>query len=201
VRPGATVLIHGANGGVGSILVQLARLAGARVIGTANPRHHEALRALGVEPVDYRGDVPASVRALAPGGVDAVFDHLGGRSVVDSWHLLAHGGTLVSYGSATTRDDTGSKQWPVLRIVLRNWWWTALPNRRRATFFNVWAGRRFTPGRFRARLHADLTQVFEAVARGDVTARVAARLPLTDAPEALRLAESGSVLGKIVLAP
>src|SRR5690242_1006761 len=49
VRPGATVLIHGANGGVGSILVQLARLAGARVIGTANPRHHEALRALGVE--------------------------------------------------------------------------------------------------------------------------------------------------------
>src|SRR5690349_4517990 len=70
VRPGATVLIHGANGGVGSILVQLARLAGARVIGTANPRHHEALRALGVEPVDYRGDVPASVRALAPGGVD-----------------------------------------------------------------------------------------------------------------------------------
>ncbi|WP_426367837.1 medium chain dehydrogenase/reductase family protein [Streptomyces sp. E-08] len=202
VRAGATVLVHGANGGVGTVLVQLARAAGATVIGTASARHHDALRALGVTPVDYRTeDVPARVRELAPGGVDAVFDHIGARSVRDSWRLLAPGGTLVSYGSAATRDDTGSKQWPVLKILGRVWLWNALPNGRRAYFFNIWAGRAFAADRFRARLRADLTEVFAAQRRGEITAQVAAVLPLARVAEALRLAESGTVTGKVVLTP
>ncbi|MER6707051.1 medium chain dehydrogenase/reductase family protein [Streptomyces fumanus] len=200
VRAGQTVLVHGANGGVGSVLVQLAHAAGARVIGTASARHHAALRAQGVTPIDYRTEnLPARVRELAPGGVDAVFDHVGGRSVVDSWHLLAPGGTLVSYGSASTRDDEGSKQWPVLKLLGRVWLWNTLPNGRRAYFFNVWAGRALSKNRFRARLRADLTEVFTALRRGQITARIAAELPLTRAAEAMRLAESGTVAGKVVL--
>ena len=202
VHAGQTVLVHGANGGVGSVLVQLAQAAGATVIGTASARHHDALRERGVIPVDYRTeDVVARIHQLAPGGVDAVFDHVGGRSVVDSWGLLAPGGTLVAYGSASTRDDEGSKQWPVLKLLGRVWLWNALPNRRRAYFFNVWAGRALAPDRFRARLRADLTQVFAALRRGDVTAQIAAELPLAQIAEALRLAESGTVAGKIVLHP
>jgi NADPH:quinone reductase-like Zn-dependent oxidoreductase len=202
VRAGQTVLVHGANGSVGSVLVQLALAAGVKVIGTASARHHDGLRARGVVPVDYRTeDVPARVRELAPGGVDAVFDHVGGRSVVDSWGLLAPGGTLVAYGSASTRDDEGSKQWPVLKVLGRVWLWNALPNRRRAFFYNVWAGRSLSRSRFRARLRADLGQVFAAVRRGEVSAPIAARLPLTDAAGALRLAESGTVAGKVLLVP
>jgi NADPH:quinone reductase-like Zn-dependent oxidoreductase len=202
IRAGQTILVHGANGGVGSVLVQLARAAGVKVIGTASARHHDALRERGVIPVDYRTeDVAARVRELAPGGVDAVFDHVGGRSAVDSWNLLAPGGTLVSYGSASTRDDEGSKQWPVLKLLGRVWLWNALPNRRRAYFFNVWAGRALAKDRFRARLRADLTEVFAALQRGDVTAQIAAQLPLTRVADALRLAESGTVAGKVVLNP
>ncbi|MFI6791359.1 medium chain dehydrogenase/reductase family protein [Nonomuraea sp. NPDC050383] len=202
VRAGQTVLVHGANGGVGSVLVQLARAAGVKVIGTASARHHDALRQRGVLPVDYRTeDVAKRVRELAPGGVDAVFDHVGGRGVVDSWRLLAPGGTLVSYGSASTRDDEGSKQWPVFKLLGRVWLWNALPNRRRAYFFNVWAGRALARNRFRARLRADLTQVFAALQRGDVTAQIAAQLPLARVSEAVRLAESGTVAGKVVLNP
>ncbi|GGP33454.1 medium chain dehydrogenase/reductase family protein [Streptomyces melanogenes] len=202
VRAGQTVLVHGAGGGVGSVLVQLARAAGAEVIGTASPRHHDALRELDVTPVDYRaGNVAARVRELAPGGVDAVFDHVGGRSVIDSWRLLAPGGTLVSYGSASTRDDTGSKQWPVLKILARTSLWNALPNGRHAYFYNIWAGRALGKDRFRARLRADLTEVFAAVSRGEVSARISAQLPLTRAAEALRLAESGTATGKVVLTP
>ncbi|GHI85708.1 medium chain dehydrogenase/reductase family protein [Streptomyces xanthophaeus] len=202
VRAGGTVLVHGANGGVGSVLVQLALAAGIRVIGTASARHHEALRALGVVPVDYRsGEVPARVRQLAPGGVDAVFDHVGGDGVVDSWRLLAPGGTLVSYGSAATRDDEGSGAWPVLRLLGRVWLWNWLPNGRSAYFFNVWAGRAYAANRFRARLRSDLTQVFTALQRGEITARVAAEIPLSRAAEAMRLAESGTVAGKVVLVP
>ncbi|MBY8885432.1 medium chain dehydrogenase/reductase family protein [Streptomyces sp. PTM05] len=202
VRAGQTVLVHGAGGGVGTVLAQLARAAGALVIGTASARHHDTLREMGVVPIDYRTqDVPARVAELAPGGVDAVFDHVGGRSVVDSWHLLAPGGTLVAYGSASTRDDSGSKQWPVLKILARTWLWNALPNGRRAGFYNIWAGRSFGKDRYRARLRDDLTRVFAALHRGDITARVAAELPLARAAEALRLAESGTVTGKVVLTP
>ncbi|MER7983000.1 medium chain dehydrogenase/reductase family protein [Streptomyces sp. NPDC095817] len=202
VRAGQTILVHGANGGVGSVLVQLAHAAGVKVIGTASARHHDALRKQGVTPVDYRtDDVPARVREIAPAGVDAVFDHVGGRSAVDSWHLLAPGGTLVSYGSASTRDDTGSKQWPVLKLLGRVWLWNALPNGRHAYFFNVWGGRALAKNAFRSRLRADLTQVFVALHRGEVTAQIAAQLPLASAAEALRLAESGTVAGKVVLNP
>ncbi|WP_432117237.1 medium chain dehydrogenase/reductase family protein [Streptomyces sp. bgisy032] len=202
VRAGHTVVVHGANGGVGSVLVQLARAAGAHVIGTASARHHDALRAQGVVPVDYRaGDLAARIRALAPGGVDAVFDHVGGSGITGSWRLLAPGGTLVSYGSAATRDAEGSKQWPVLKLLFRVLLWNALPNRRRAYFYNVWAGRALSRDRFRSRLRGDLTQVFAALQRGEVTARIAARLPLTRAADALRLAESGTVAGKVVLIP
>lgn len=202
VRAGRTVVVHGANGGVGSVLVQLALAAGAQVIGTASPRHHDALREQGVVPVDYRdGDVAARIRALAPDGVHAVFDHIGGRGIVGSWRLLAPGGTLVSYGSAATRDDTGSKQWPVLKLLGRVWLWNALPNGRHACFFNVWAGRALSKDRFRSRLRADLTQVFEAFRRGEVTARIAAELPLDRVADAVRLAESGTVAGKVVLTP
>ncbi|MFC8364724.1 medium chain dehydrogenase/reductase family protein [Streptomyces griseorubiginosus] len=203
VRAGQTVVVHGANGGVGSVLVQLARAAGAEVIGTASARHHDALRARGVVPVDYRAaDLPARLRALAPqGGVHAVFDHVGGRGIVDSWRLLAPGGTLVAYGTAATRDAEGSKQWPVLKLLGRVWLWNALPNRRRAYFYNVWAGKALAGNRFRARLRADLTQVFAAHRRGEISAQVAARLPLAQAAEALRLAESGTVVGKVVLTP
>ncbi|MGI5232790.1 medium chain dehydrogenase/reductase family protein [Actinoallomurus sp. CA-142502] len=199
VKAGQTILVHGANGGVGSTLAQLARLAGIRVIGTASARNHDRLRDLGVIPIDYRTDVPAAVREIAPDGVDAVFDHLGVRSVPDSWRLLAPGGTLVAYGSAATLDDTGSKQLPVLKILARVWVWNALPNRRRAYFYNIWAGRGLARQRFRTRLRDDLTQVLQAMADGHITAQIAARFPLARAADALRLAESGTVTGKVIL--
>jgi NADPH:quinone reductase-like Zn-dependent oxidoreductase len=199
VQPGQTVLVLGANGGVGSTLVQLAREADVDVIGAASPRHHDAVRALGATPVDSRApDLEARVRSLAPGGVAAVFDHVGGPGIAASFRLLARGGALVSYGTAATRDDPGPKMLPVLKLIARLALWNALPNGRRATFFNVWAGRRDAAA-FRARLSADLGSVFDLLARGALTAQVAARVPLAEVARAVVLAESGTVAGKVVL--
>ena len=81
IQPGETVLVHGAAGGVGQFAVQLARLAGATVIGTASAKNHDHLRSLGIEPVGYGSEFEASVRELAPDGVDVVVDLVGAGSL------------------------------------------------------------------------------------------------------------------------
>lgn len=202
VRAGQTVLVHGASGGVGTVLVQLAVHAGVRVLATASPRHHDALRALGAEPVDYATpDLEGALRALAPGGVDAVFDHLGGASLPRSWRLLARGGTLVAYAVASSLDDPGSVWPPFLAALGRVLAWQVLPNGRHASFYDLWSGHRRRPVAFRARTRADMTAVLDLLARGVLTPQVGARLPLTAAAEAMRLAESHTVRGKVVLLP
>jgi NADPH:quinone reductase-like Zn-dependent oxidoreductase len=79
--PGDTVLIGGAAGGVGVFAVQLARLAGARVIGTGSATSSDFLRGLGAEPVAYGDGLADRVRALAPGGVTAAIDLHGMETV------------------------------------------------------------------------------------------------------------------------
>ncbi|GGV25464.1 NADP-dependent oxidoreductase [Streptomyces spectabilis] len=96
VGDGDVVLVHAAAGGVGSFAVQLARHAGARVIGTASERNHAYLRELGAEPVTYGDGLAERVRALAPEGVDAAFDTIGGDTLRVSAELLAPGGRLAS---------------------------------------------------------------------------------------------------------
>ncbi|BDU00424.1 MULTISPECIES: medium chain dehydrogenase/reductase family protein [Nocardia] len=197
-RTGQTILVHGANGGVGSTLVQLARAHGIHVIGTASARNADAIEALGATWVDYRGDVAHQVRLLAPHGVDAVFDHIGGPGIRDSFALLAPHGTLVSYGTAATKNDEGNSRLPVLKLLIQLTLWNMLPNHRNAHFFNLWAGKRNLP-RFRSRIAEDLGNIFDLAAKGALSAQVAARIPLTEAARAMELAESGTVVGKVVI--
>lgn len=202
VQQGETVLVHGASGGVGTTLVQLARHHGARVIGTAHPRHHDALRAMGVEPLDYDDpQLSETVRSLAPQGVDAVFDHLGGESFDRSWELLAPGGRLVAYAIATNVRGTGSVVVPFLAAIAKVLLWNALPNGKRAHFYNLWAGHLVRPARFRRRTREALDAVLGLLADGTLTPHVAATFPLTQVREAMALAESRTVRGKVVLLP
>ncbi|WP_432589008.1 NADP-dependent oxidoreductase [Streptomyces sp. HD1123-B1] len=96
VTEGDTVLVHAAAGGVGSMAVQLARHMGARVIGTASERNHDYLRTLGAEPVAYGDGLADRLRELAPRGVDAALDLVGGQALTASAELLARGGRLAS---------------------------------------------------------------------------------------------------------
>ena len=194
VRSGQTVLVHGASGGVGTLLVQLARLAGARVIGTASAAKQDDVRALAAIPLDYRADdVPARVRQLAPGGVAAVFDHLAGPGLVESWRMLGPGGTLACYGVASALNARGHRLLPFVPVLRRLLVWNALPNGRHATFYYVMRW----PKLFRP----DLARVLALLADGQIDSRVARRIPLEQAADALRLLESGAVAGKIVLVP
>ncbi|MGE6494829.1 NADP-dependent oxidoreductase [Cupriavidus metallidurans] len=93
LRKGQSVLIHAAAGGVGSAAVQLAKLAGAHVIGTASAGNREYVQSLGAaEVIDYH----ATDFAKRVSDVDLVLDLVGGTTQARSWSVLKRGGILVS---------------------------------------------------------------------------------------------------------
>ncbi|CAL9285024.1 MULTISPECIES: NADP-dependent oxidoreductase [unclassified Streptomyces] len=96
VRNGETVLVHAATGGVGSLAVQIARHLGARVLGGVREPGAERVRGLGGEPVVYGDGFTRRVRELAPRGVDAVLDTVGGEPLRTSPKVLAPEGRLAS---------------------------------------------------------------------------------------------------------
>ena len=107
---GRTLLIHNGSGGVGSFAIQLAGAFGARVIATASAGKHDYLRSLGAEPVVYGDGLAERVRELAPDGVDAVADFIGGQLEVTR-AVLAAGGQHASVADPTVQQHGGSWVW------------------------------------------------------------------------------------------
>jgi 2-desacetyl-2-hydroxyethyl bacteriochlorophyllide A dehydrogenase len=106
LKPGRRVLIHGAAGGVGSMAVQLAHLAGAYVIATASARNIERVKSLGAdEAIDYRSEDFTTLR-----DIDLVLDTVGGPTLESSWSVLGKGGriaTLVEFDIESREDHPG----------------------------------------------------------------------------------------------
>jgi NADPH2:quinone reductase len=99
IRPGETVLVESAAGGVGTLLVQLAHAAGARVVATASSQRKLALaRELGADVVANHAEVGWSQR-LEP--LDVVFDGVGGAIAAGAFELVRPGGRFLSFGLAS----------------------------------------------------------------------------------------------------
>jgi NADPH:quinone reductase-like Zn-dependent oxidoreductase len=105
LEPGQTLVVNGAAGGVGGVLVQIAQARGLKVIGTASERNHERLRQLGVTPVLYGDGLAERVRALAPDGVDGAAD-LAGKGALDALVELTGDAAKV----ITIADSEGAKR-------------------------------------------------------------------------------------------
>jgi NADPH:quinone reductase-like Zn-dependent oxidoreductase len=113
IAQGDRVLVHAAAGGVGSFAVQIAKDAGAHVIGTASAANHDYLRDLGADDVvDYTSeDFVAAVRERYPDGIDAVVDLVGGEVQERSAEVLAPGrgrlGSIIAPPDAGALRDRG----------------------------------------------------------------------------------------------
>jgi NADPH2:quinone reductase len=120
IKEGETVLIHAAAGGVGSAAVQLARVAGTRVITTAGSSEKvELCRSLGADvAIDYRDAdfVDAVLEATDGRGVDVAFDSVGGKITTDTFRCMAFNGRhlLVGFASGIEAEDVGIVPRPVL---------------------------------------------------------------------------------------
>ncbi|MFJ8435280.1 NADP-dependent oxidoreductase [Kitasatospora sp. NPDC094019] len=123
-EPGGTLLVHGAAGGVGTLVVQFARARGIRVIGTASEANHPYLRELGAEPVTYGEGLAERVRAAAPEGVDRVLDVVGADVLPLSIELAGgaeHVLTIADFQGAArhgVRATTGDEPTDYLRPAL-----------------------------------------------------------------------------------
>lgn len=107
IQAGETVLIHAASGGVGHLAVQIARSMGATVIGSASAKNQDFVRSLGAQPVEYGPGLPEQVKALAPLGVDAVLDLVGGEAIEQTPQLLREGGRWASITDAARAAELG----------------------------------------------------------------------------------------------
>ncbi|GAB3556027.1 NADP-dependent oxidoreductase [Arthrobacter tumbae] len=107
VSSGDTVLIHNGAGGVGTFAIQIARARGARVIASASERNHDFLRELGAEPVTYGDGIAGRVREIAPDGVSAVVDFVGGDDWRASLDVLTRQGRVASIADADAKERGG----------------------------------------------------------------------------------------------
>jgi len=185
-----TVVVLGAAGGVGTALVDVARLAGAEAIGIAGGGERCAfVRARGaVAAIDHRREnVAERVRAITKGrGADIVFDHIAGKELPERVTMLAPLGMLVSYGLLGGMPE--SDLFAAMRGNLE-----ASPAVRCFTMHTLdhWPEPR----------REAMEQAIEMLASGQVKPAIAARLPLADAAKAHRLIEQRTAMGKVILKP
>lgn len=169
VSTGDTLLVLGANGAVGRIVVQLARSAGATVLGTGSAATHDALRALGVTPIahgygqDPRDGLAERIRAVARAGVDRILDCIGGETLAVCSPLTRTPGCIVTVAEHEDPERFGA------RFV------------------------------FSRHSTARLQELVEHWKAGALRIDIAARYPIERAADAHRLREAGGVHGKIVL--
>jgi NADPH2:quinone reductase len=187
IRAGTTVLVQAGAGGVGHVAVQLAKLAGARVLATVSTDEKSRfVSALGAECINYRTEnVLERVRELTGGsGVDVVFDTVGGATFTSSLELLDFYGTLV------TCVERGWPNVDATTAMDRNlsvaWTWMPAPQ-----IFGMTAGRE-------AQTHI-LEEGAALIDEGRLQVKVGAAYPLDRAAEAHAALEAGHITGKVVL--
>ena len=176
LQPGETVLVHGGRSGVCSAAIQLGNLLGARVIATVRRDEDEARAlALGAWRVLRTDDAewPRQARALCPGGVHVVFEHIGGATWAGSMRALARGGRLVLCGATDGHE---------------------VPLDLRKVFFHSIAILGSTMGS-----RGELRELLELAAQGRIKPVVGAIRPLQEGAAAMELLASREVFGKVVL--
>jgi NADPH2:quinone reductase len=172
LRVGETILIHGGAGGVGSFAVQIAKAAGARILATASSDNQEILKELGADmTVDYKSQDVTGVALDHTGGegVDAIFDTVGGGTIVDSIPATKSFGRLATILGA---------QGDLTPLYQKN-----------QTLYGV----------FLTRERARLEEMSALIERGQVRPLVAEVLPLEEVGKAHERLDSGHGRGKVVL--
>jgi NADPH2:quinone reductase len=191
IQSGERILVQGAAGGVGTALLQLGKLAGLEMYGTASKHNHALVSALGATPIDYRTeDFVKCIRSLAGDGVDAVFDPIGGAGqILRSYRALREGGRLVWFGMAATKKKG---LWIIPSTLLMRAVLALIPDGKQAPLAPDLS-------KDKSWYRETLTELHDSLAAGEIKPVVAERIPLLEAARAHELLERSGYAGKMVL--
>ena len=119
VKAGDKVLINGASGGMGTALLELGKLAGLKMYGTASPNKHDILTEFGATPIDYHTqDFVEVIRQAEPNGLDFVFEGMGGEYGDRALAVLRQGGKLVAYAAPVGLFSILKDMFKLIRVEL-----------------------------------------------------------------------------------
>ncbi len=202
-EPGETWLVHSAAGGVGSALLQLARLAGVRAIGVVGASHKvDHALAMGANKVIDKSsqDIWPTARKLAPDGFQAIFDANGVATLKNSYGHLAPTGRLVIYGFASMLPRNGHLNW--LKLA-RDWLRTPRFNPLDMTQSNksVLAANLSFLQAHAPTMQSGMQWLLTRFDAGELEPLPVETYPLAQAAEAQRRIESGQTIGKLALIP
>jgi NADPH:quinone reductase-like Zn-dependent oxidoreductase len=198
LQPGEAALIHGAAGGVGTAMLQLAKLQGIRLYGTVSPGKMNLVRDLGGVPIDYKNsDFVQEIRRLEPNGVGAVFDAVGGAQLNRSYQALGKNGTLVFFGASSAVQAKGSPTLTLAATMARFALLKLRPDGRRVKFYLIASAKKQHPEHFRQ----DVQTLLGLLQDDKIKPHIAKVLPLSEVRQAHTLLEGAKVTGKIILAP
>ncbi|MED5018748.1 medium chain dehydrogenase/reductase family protein [Paenibacillus chibensis] len=194
VSAGDSVLIHGAGGGVGTALLELGRMMGLRMFGTASSAKHPGVAAYGAVPIDYRkADFTEVLQQLMPGGVDAVFDPIGGDHWQRSFRTLGDRGRFVGFGHTSVLQESTreawTNQWRELAEMKRT------PTGHPAYLYSITSLKQEHPAWFRE----DAELLLSWLGKGLLKPRVFCRVPFREAGRAQQLMLEAGTVGKVVL--
>lgn len=196
VKAGQKILITGAAGGVGTALLQLGKIAGLEMYGTASAGKHGLVRDLGGIPIDYKTeDFVKAVKQKTGRGVDTAFDGVGGSNVWKAYRSVAPKGRLVLFGSSTALKDGKYSTLPGLTTFIYMGLLKAIPDSIPVNFYGITTLYRKNPTPFRE----DLAKLFQLLSEGKIKPVIAQKLPLLEARRANEILEKGQLSGKIVL--
>lgn len=201
LRPGSTVLIHSAAGGVGLAAIQIAKTRGCRILGVASASKHDFLRAQGCQhPIDAAGDYAAQARALVGDkGVDLILDAVGGRSWTRGYDLLAPCGRLVAFGLSSASIGTKRNLLHAVRqlVSVKKWNPMKLMDDNK-TISGTNLGHLFSRPDL---ITPQLAALMEMYGKGEVEPHVDRTFPFTEAAAAHQYIHDRKSKGKVLLVP
>jgi NADPH:quinone reductase-like Zn-dependent oxidoreductase len=195
LEAGDILLAHGAGGGTGSAIVEVANLDGVKVYGTASRAKFDLVESKGGFPIDYKTQNFVEVlQSREPGGVDFVVDPIGGDVTARSLRLLKPGGKLVSTATIQSFQEGSSRLATVFGILRLPFWSLTHPGKK-AYFWDVTAA----AGKDLAQYRKDLATVFDLLNAGKLDPKIGEVMQLKDAPNAQQMLLDYKVQGKVVL--
>jgi NADPH:quinone reductase-like Zn-dependent oxidoreductase len=196
LQAGERVLVHSAGGGVGIAATQIAKRAGAEVVGTASPSKHERIRELGVDQaVDYTKD--GWERGL--GQFDVILDAVGGKSFRTGYNMLRPGGRLVAFGASAVVSGERKNIPAALKAVLSMPRFNMIKQMQESKA--VIGLNMLTLWKDRGTLAPWIDPLLEMMQDGTIVPVVAGAFPFEQAGDAQTMIVERRNVGKVVLTP